>query len=129
MPVYLAKATATAAMVPVWITGEHGPAEEESGQRSEGFAQIDVLAARVGHGGGQFAVAERGDQGEERGDHPGHHHQAGRLHLARDVGGHDEDAGADHGAHDQGGGVDEAEAFDQAVFTSCCHCSIRSRRE
>ena len=44
---------------------EHRPAEEESGERAEGFAQVDVLPARVGHGGGQFAVAERGDQGEE----------------------------------------------------------------
>ena len=115
-PVYLAKATATAAMVPVWITRNMRPAVEESAQRAEGFAQVDVLPAGVRHGGGQFAVAQRGDQGERRGDHPGHDQQARRLHLARDIGGHDEDARADHRAHHQRGGVDQAEAFDQAVF-------------
>ena len=57
---------------------EQRPAEEEAEQRAEGFAQVDVLAAGVRHGGGEFAVAERGDQGEERGDHPGHR-SAGRA--------------------------------------------------
>ena len=108
---------------------EERPAVEEAVERAEGFAQVDVLAAGVRHGRGQFAVAERRDQGEDRGDEPGHHHQAGRLHLARDIGGDDEDAGADHRAHHQGGGIDQAEAFDQTAFTSLCHSSIRSRSD
>ena len=65
-PVYLAKATATAAMVPVWMTTNSRPAEEKAPEASEGFAEIDVLAAGVGHGGGEFAIAERGDDGEQR---------------------------------------------------------------
>ena len=59
--------------------GEEGPAVEEAGQRAEGFAQVDVLAAGLGHGGGEFAVAERGDQGEDGGDEPDEHQQAGRI--------------------------------------------------
>ena len=45
---------------------EERPAVEESPERAEGLAEIDVLAAGLGHHGGQFAVAERGDDGHER---------------------------------------------------------------
>ena len=88
------------------------------------------------HGGGEFAVAERRDDGERRADEPAENQQAGRFHLARDVGADDEDAGADHGAHDERGGGDEAEAFDEAgvcgggftyCFLSCSHSIVRSR--
>ena len=100
------------------------PAVEEAGQRAEGFAQVDVLAAGLGHGGGEFAVAERGDEGEDGGDEPGGDEEPGGLHLACDVGGDDEDAAADHGAHDQRGGVEEAEAF-----YKLSHCCMRFRME
>ena len=117
---------------------EEGPAVEESPEASEGFAQVDVLAAGVRHGGGEFAVAEGGDDGEGGADEPAEDEQAGRLHLARDIGADDEDAGADHGAHDERGGVGQAEPFDEAggglsgslatVLLSCCHSAIRSRK-
>src|SRR5262249_22527555 len=35
---------------------EERPAIEESPQRRESFAQVNVLAARLGHHGGQFTV-------------------------------------------------------------------------
>ena len=58
---------------------EQRPAVEEAPERAEGFAQVDVLPAGVRHGGRQFAVAQRGDQRERRGDQPGDHQQAGRI--------------------------------------------------
>ena len=93
---------------------EQRPAVEEAPEAAEGFAQVDVLAAGVRHGGGEFAVAEGGDDGERRADQPAEDQQAGRFHLARDIGADDEDAGADHRAHDERGGGGEAEAFDEA---------------
>ena len=72
------------------------PAVEEAPQRAEGLAQVDVLAAGLGHHGRQFAVGERRDDGHEAGDQPGRNQQGGRVHDARDVGGDDEDAGANH---------------------------------
>src|SRR6202020_2872632 len=62
--------------------GEQGPAVEESPEASEGFAQVDVLASGVWHGGCQFTVAERGDDGEGRADEPAENEQAGGFHLA-----------------------------------------------
>ncbi len=43
---------------------EQRPAVEESPERAVGFAQIDVLAAGAGHHRGQFAVAQRGADGQ-----------------------------------------------------------------
>ena len=40
---------------------EHRPAVEKAPSVAERFAQVDVLAAGMGHGGGEFAVAERAD--------------------------------------------------------------------
>ncbi len=57
--------------------GEERPAVEEAPEASEGFAQVDVLAAGVWHGRGQFAVAERRDDGEGRADEPAENEQAG----------------------------------------------------
>ncbi len=90
---------------------EERPAVEEAPQRAERLAQVDVLSAGLGHHGGEFTVAERGDDGHEAGDQPCRNQQGGRVDGARHFGGDDEDAGANHGAHDQRGGAGEAEAF------------------
>ncbi len=45
---------------------EQRPAVQEAVQRTEGFAQVDVLPAGVRHGRRQFAVAQRRDEGEDR---------------------------------------------------------------
>ena len=100
---------------------EQGPAVEEAPEASEGLAQVDVLAAGVRHGGGEFSIAERGDDGEGRADEPAEDQQAGGFHLARDIGADDEDAGADHRAHDERGGGGEAEAFDETGLCACGH--------
>ncbi len=44
---------------------KQSPAVEKSPERSERFAQINVLAAGARHHGGEFAIAERGDDGHE----------------------------------------------------------------
>ncbi len=58
---------------------EERPAVEESPERAEGFAQVDVLAAGVRHHGGEFAVGERAGDGHESGDQPGGDQQRGRV--------------------------------------------------
>ncbi len=49
---------------------EQSPAVEKSPERAERFAQVDVLPAGARHHGGEFAVGERADDGEESGDQP-----------------------------------------------------------
>ena len=49
--------------------GEKRSAAEESPEAPEGFAQVDALATFVGYGGGEFTIAEGGDDGEGRADH------------------------------------------------------------
>ena len=49
---------------------EERPAVKKSPERPERLAQINVLAAGLGHHGGQFAVAECADEGHDGGDHP-----------------------------------------------------------
>ena len=110
---------------------EQRPAVEESAERAEGLAQVDVLAARLWHRGRQFAIAERRDHGDHRSDHPGHEHQSRRTYLARDIGRDNEDAGADHRSDHQCGRVDEPKAFQQAgasgLFTSGRHRAVVRR--
>ena len=79
---------------------EQRPAVKETPERTVGFAQIDVLASRTRHHSGEFAVTQRGDDGEDAGDQPHHEQPTGRTDLAGDVGGDDEDAGTDHRAGD-----------------------------
>ncbi len=94
----------------------HRPAVEESPERAERFAQVNILAAGVRHHGGQFSVGERAGDGHESGHHPGGDQQRGRIDQAGDFGGDDEDAGADHRAHDQRGGAGQAQTFHEFVF-------------
>ncbi len=90
---------------------EERPAVEEAPQRPERLSQVDILAAGVGHHRRQFAVGERRHHGHEAGHQPCRNQQGGRVHDARDVGGHDEDARSDHRAHHQRGGAGEPQAF------------------
>ena len=89
------------------------PAVKKSPERPERFAQINILPARARHHGGQFAVAEGADDGQEAGHQPGPDQQCGRIDFARDFGGNNKDAGADHRTHDQHGGAGQAQALDQ----------------
>ena len=57
------------------------PAVEETPERREGFAQINVLAAGLGHHGGQLAVGERGHERQQTGNEPDDKQPAGRADL------------------------------------------------
>src|SRR5215467_9966487 len=46
---------------------EQRPAVKKSPERPQRFAQVDVLAACAGHHGGEFAIAERSDDGQKSG--------------------------------------------------------------
>ena len=72
------------------------PAVEEAPERREGFAQVNVLPARLRHHRGEFAVGERRHEREQTCDDPDDEQPTGCADLPRDVGGDDEDAGADH---------------------------------
>ena len=95
---------------------KQSPTVEKAPERAERLAQINVLPAGARHHGGQFAIGERGDNGEKAGDDPGANEQRGRGDLARNFGGDNEDARADHGAHHQHGRAGQAETFDEVLI-------------
>ena len=92
------------------------PAVEKAPQGPERFAEINVLAAGMRHHRGQFAIAERGDNGHEAGDKPGPDQESGRIDFAGNLRRNNKDAGADHRAHDQHRGTGQAQAFDQFLI-------------
>ncbi len=49
---------------------KEGPTVEKSPERAERLAQIHVLATSSRHHGGEFAIGERANDGEESGDEP-----------------------------------------------------------
>ncbi len=100
-------ATQTAAMVPGLDDQEQRPAVEKSPQRPQRLAQVDVLAAGLRHHGGQFAVAERADHGQNAGDDPRAKNQRRRVGSPRDVGIHKKNAGPDHGPGNERGGTEQ----------------------
>ena len=89
------------------------PAEQESPQRAERLAQVNVLAAGFGHHGGEFAVAERANDGEHARDDPGAQIEGRRVGVAGDVGVDQEDAGADHGSDHDSSRAEQAKRRDQ----------------
>ena len=56
---------------------EQCPAVKETEKRVERLAQVNVLAARVGHHRRKLAVSDRGDDGHQAGQDPGQEHQTG----------------------------------------------------
>jgi len=77
--------------------GEERPSIEEAPDGTEGFTQVNILAASFGHHGGKFAITQRTYDGHETGDKPCGDEQCGRTGEARDIGRDDKDTGADHG--------------------------------
>jgi hypothetical protein len=75
---------------------EERPAVEKSPQRPQRFAQVNILAAGLGHHGRQLAVAERGGEGQDGRHHPCAQKQRRGLGSASDVRAYDVDAGTDH---------------------------------
>jgi hypothetical protein len=79
---------------------EERPAVEESPQRRERFAQVDVLPARPRHHRCQLAVGQRSGERQHTGEDPCGEQQTGTPGLPSHLGGHEEDAGPDHRADD-----------------------------
>ena len=106
---------------------EQRPAVEESEQRPESFAQVNVLAARARHHGGKLSVGYSGHHGHEAAHRPGEEEQFGRLNLAGHIARHDENPRADHRAHHEGGRIEEAQTLDQLRRADLCRgvCSNR----
>ena len=79
---------------------EQRPAVEESPQRRERFAQVDVLPAGPRHHRRQLAVGQRSGERQHAGDDPGDQQQPGLAGLPSHLGRHEEDARPDHRADD-----------------------------
>ena len=101
------------------------PAVEKSPQRPQRLAQVDVLAAGLGHHGRQLAVAERGDHGQDGRHHPRAQKQRRGVGAAGNVRVDDEDAGADHRSDHQRGRAEKAKALHQpgSVGAGSVSCS------
>jgi len=91
---------------------EKRPAVKKSPERAERLAQVDVLPTGLGHHGGELAVAERGDYGENGRDDPSTKEKCRRVGATRDIGVDDEDARTDHRPDDKRGGTEQSEALD-----------------
>ncbi len=92
---------------------EERPAIEKTPQRSQRLAQVDVLAAGLGHHGRQLAVAERGGEGQDGRHHPRAQKQRRGAGAAGNVRADNVDAGADHRSDHYRGGAEEAKALHQ----------------
>ena len=75
---------------------ERNPAIEKADQSAIGAAQVDVVAARLRHHGGDFRVGERAGQRQQSCGEPYHQHELGTADIAGHDPGLQEDAGADH---------------------------------
>jgi hypothetical protein len=89
---------------------EERPAVEESPERRERFAQIDVLAAGARHHRGELSVRERRGERQHAGEDPGREQETGTSGLPSHFGGDEEDARPDHRAHDNHRGRVQSEA-------------------
>ena len=111
-----------------------GGADDEGGHTghigdpfAEGFPEVDIAAAGLGHHGAEFRIAEAAEQGDQTADDPDDQGKA-HAHAAadQDIGAEVKDAGADH---DAGKNADAAEEGDiPAEFSgigseaSCLSC-------
>ena len=85
------------------------PSIDESPERAIAFGQVNVFTARLGHGGGQFRVAERAGQREQPTHDPNDKDQGGRSDQLHHGLRHDENAAADDGADYDGDSAPQSE--------------------
>src|SRR4029079_3332098 len=74
--------------------GKKSPAKEESDNRRERLAQIDVHASSSWHHRRQLAIGERGGDREDGGHTPSHQQPSGAANVARHVGRDDKNSRA-----------------------------------
>ena len=95
---------------------ELGPSEEERHGTAPAFAQIRVVAARLGEGGRQFGQRQRAGQRQQPADDPQPEKYRRIAHPLSDPGRRTKDARADCDADDQRRGAPEAERPRQPVW-------------
>ncbi|AMW05513.1 hypothetical protein GEMMAAP_13255 [Gemmatimonas phototrophica] len=88
---------------------ELGPAVQEGRQPPPGFPDIDEIAARAGHGAGQFGQGERATEGKEAAHGPHRHERQGPGELVGNARRRPEDPGADGGTDQNSNGTPEPE--------------------
>ena len=89
---------------------EGRPAGEKRGQRPEGLAQVDVLAAGLRPKRGQLGIGHGARKGDGAAEQPDRHHRPRIAHQPRDDRRREEDAAADDVADDDGGRVERTQA-------------------
>jgi hypothetical protein len=95
---------------------EERPAVEKAPERRERLAQVNVLAARPRHHGGQLAVRQRRRQRQQPRDEPRGEQPSRAAHLPSDVGRDEEDARPDHRPDNDHRRVEQTEpAFELGV--------------
>jgi len=80
------------------------PADDPGEEFAEGGVAISIGAASHWHERGEFAVAQRGEDGGQPGERERKHHRRTGI-LGRDGSGEHKDAGADNGPDAQGGEI------------------------
>ena len=92
---------------------EERPPVQKAPQWPQRLAQVNVLAARLGHHRRQLAVAQRADHGQNRRHHPRAQQKRWRAGAACNIGIDNEDARADHRTGNDGGRTEQAQALHQ----------------
>jgi hypothetical protein len=92
---------------------EERPAEEETGQRAVGLAQVNIEAAGLGIGRRELRQRQGAEDAQHAAGDPHGEHEERRAHLAGHRRGDDEDARADHGADDDADDAADAEDTDE----------------
>src|SRR5262249_48632607 len=84
---------------------KQSPAVEKPPQRSQRFAQVNVLATGPRHHRGKLSITEGANDGQETGYQPGSNKKRRGTYLSGNFRGNDENTRANHGTHYQHGGA------------------------
>ena len=91
-----------------------GPTVNEAPKRAVGLPEVDVFAAGLGHGRGQFCVAERTKKGQQTAEDPDAENGGGRSDLGDHLRRNAEDSAPDDRSDHDGHGTPEAEIAAEA---------------
>jgi hypothetical protein len=94
---------------------EGGPAGEEAPDRTEGAAQVDVLAAHTGQGGPELRIRQRSGQGEHGAGDPESEDRERVAQIAGQEAARREDSAADGVGDEETGGRERADPAQRLV--------------
>src|ERR1700754_2331716 len=103
------------------VDERHRPAEQKGRQLAEGFAKVDVGAARLWTSGAELGVTEHPGEGEQTTEGPEHEDLGAGTGELRAGGRRAEDARADDTANDDHRGIPDAEATEVMGWLRCWH--------